>query len=313
MRAVTLVNKKGGSVARGVAARIGEALTAAGIDGEVLLVSGKDCAALAADHVKNGVELLIAAGGDGTMGAVAGELAGSKTTMGILPLGTLNHFARDLGIPLDLDEAAKAIATGRKRRVDIAEVNGRAFVNNASIGLYPLMVMDRDAQRHRLGRSKRLAMLVASMRTMARFHARRLRLSTGGDEARLDTPLLFVGNNHYRLALPGAGRRDSLDRGELSVMVMRSKSLPGFLAATGRALLGLSRENDMVRLDEVRQIKVDSRRSRLTLAIDGETVALAPPLTFRIRPKSLRVIVPRVSAEARRTGRQASPGRTRSR
>jgi YegS/Rv2252/BmrU family lipid kinase len=217
MRAVTLVNKGGGSIAEGVAERIGEALSKAGVASEVLLVEGKDCAARAADHVKQGTGLIIAAGGDGTMGAVAGELAGSKSSLGMLPLGTLNHFARDLGIPNDLDEAAKLIASGTARQVDIAEVNGRAFVNNASIGLYPLMVMDRDAQRQRLGRSKRLAMLVASLRTMARFHKRRLVLTTDGGEARVDTPMLFVGNNDYRLALPSAGRRDVLDDGQLCV------------------------------------------------------------------------------------------------
>jgi diacylglycerol kinase family enzyme len=155
------------------------------------------------------------------------------------------------------------------------------------------MVVDRDAQRQRLGRSKRLAMLVASLRTMARFHARRLKLSIDGGEARVDTPLLFVGNNDYRLALPAAGQRESIDAGELCVMVMRSKSLPGFLAATGRALLGISRADDMVRLDDVRELQVDSARSHLTLAVDGETVTLAPPLTFRIRPKALKVMVPR--------------------
>jgi YegS/Rv2252/BmrU family lipid kinase len=292
MRAITLVNKGGGSFVDGVAERIGEALGAAGVDSEVLAVEGKDCAAHAADHVKQGTKLIIAAGGDGTMGAVAGELAGSEASMGILPLGTLNHFARDLGIPADLDEAARIIAAGNARQVDIAEVNGRAFVNNASIGLYPLMVVDRDAQRDRLGRSKRLAMLVASLRTMARFHARRLRLSIDGEEARVDTPMLFVGNNDYQLTMPGAGRRESIDGGELSVLVMRSKSLPGFLAATGRALLGISRRDDMVRLEGVRELDVGSSRSHLTVAMDGETLAIAPPLQFRIRPKALSVIVP---------------------
>jgi YegS/Rv2252/BmrU family lipid kinase len=292
MEAITLINKGGGSVAAGIADKIGEALAAAGVDSEVVLVEGKDCAARAADHVKQGTKLIIAAGGDGTMGAVAGELAGSKARMGILPLGTLNHFARDLGIPPDLDAAARIIAAGYARQVDIAEVNGRAFVNNASIGLYPLMVVDRDAQRDRLGRSKRLAMLVASLRTMARFHARRLQLSIDGEEARVDTPMLFVGNNDYRLTMPGAGRRESVDGGELSVMVMRSKSLPGFLAATGRALLGLSRRDDMVRLEGVRELDVGSSRSHLTVAMDGETLAIAPPLQFRIRPKALSVIVP---------------------
>ena len=292
MRAVTLVNKGGGGFADGIVDRIGQALAAAGLDSDIVPVEGEDCAARAAELVKQGIELVIAAGGDGTLGSVAGEVAGSDSAMGILPLGTLNHFARDLGIPLDLEDAARVIAAGRERRVDIAEVNGRAFVNNASIGLYPLMVVDRESQRERLGRSKRLAMLVASLRTMARFHARRLTLRIDGGEARVDTPLLFVGNNDYRLAVPGAGRRESLDGGELCVMVMRSKSLPGFLAATARALIGIDRSDDMVRLDSVRELQVGSQRSHLTLAMDGETVTLRPPLAFRTRPKALRVIVP---------------------
>lgn len=287
-----MVNEGGGRVAEGVVEGVAKALADVGIHTEIEAIDGESCAARAAKHVEGGAELIVAAGGDGTIGAIAGALAGSKVAMGLLPLGTLNHFARDLGIPFGLAEAAAVIAAGRMRQVDIAEVNGRVFVNNASIGLYPLMVVDRDAQRQRLERSKRLAMLVASLRTMTRFHARRLTLSIDGGEARIDTPLLFVGNNDYRLAMPGAGRRESLDGGELCVMVMRSKSLPGFLAATGRALLGISRQDDMVRLDDVRTLKVDSPRSHLTLAVDGETLALAPPLTFRIRPKALRVIAP---------------------
>jgi YegS/Rv2252/BmrU family lipid kinase len=291
-RAITLVNKSGGSFTEGIAERIGEALVAAGVDSEIMLVEGKDCAARAADHVKKGVELIIAAGGDGTMGSVAGELSGSKAVMGIMPLGTLNHFARDLGIRFDIAEAAKVIAQAKTRKVDIAEVNGHTFINNASIGLYPLMVMDRDGQRKRLGRSKRLAMLVASLRTMARFHSRRLTLSTDGGEAKVDTPLLFVGNNDYQVALPSAGRREALDDGELCVMVMRSKSLPGFLAAIGRALIGIKRREEMVRVSGVKELKVDSPRSHLSVAMDGETVSLKPPLVFRIRPGALNVIAP---------------------
>lgn len=270
-----------------------ELLRAAGIEAVIERLAGDRIAIRSKAAVRDGAALVIVGGGDGSVSAAAGALAGSKAALGILPLGTLNHFARDLAIPFDLDQAAAVIASGKERQVDIAEVNGRAFINNASIGLYPLMVVDRDAQRERLGRSKRLAMLVASLRTMTRFHARRLKLTTDGGEARVDTPLLFVGNNDYRLAIPGAGRREILDGGELSVMVMRSKSLPGFLAATGRALLSMGRPDDMARLNGVRELKVDSARAHLTMAMDGETVTLAPPLAFRIRPKALRVIVPR--------------------
>ncbi len=288
MKVVILINR-----AQAQAADAGQALRAAGIDGPIERVAGGRIAARARAAVKAGATLVIVGGGDGSVGAAAGALAGTRAALGILPLGTLNHFARDLGLPFDLAEAALAVAGGRVTRVDLAEVNRRAFVNNAAIGLYPLMVVDRDSQRQRLGRSKRLAMLVASLRTMARFHSRRLTISADGGEARVDTPLLFVGNNDYRLAMPGAGRRESLAGGRLDVLVMRSKSLPGVLAATARALAGLSRDDDMVRLDGVRRLKVDSRRRRLRIAIDGEQAEMAPPLVFRIRPKALRVVVPR--------------------
>ena len=149
---------------------------------------------------ERGDPLLIVGGGDGTIGAAASALVGTETRLGILPLGTLNHFARDLGIPTDLAEAAQADRRGQaERRVDVAEMNGRIFINNSAIGLYPLMVVDRDLQRKRLGRSKRLAMLVASLRTLARFNHQRLTLTVNDEKARVDTPLLFVGNNDYRI------------------------------------------------------------------------------------------------------------------
>jgi diacylglycerol kinase family enzyme len=104
--------------------------------------------------------------------------------------------------------------------------------------------------------------------------------------------LLFVGNNEYQLALPAAGRRDRLDDGKLCVMVMRKKGVTGFLGAVGRALLGIPRANDMVRIDGVSRLAVDSARSSITLGLDGEAVPMRPPLDFRIQPKALKVIAP---------------------
>jgi diacylglycerol kinase family enzyme len=183
------------------------------------------------------------------------------------------------------------IAAGSRRQIDVAEVNGRIFVNNAAIGLYPLMVLDREAQQHRLGRSKRLAMLVAGVRTLVRFRHHRLSLTINDqDKASVDTPLLFVGNNDYSLELPNAGTRAALDDGKLCVMVMRKKGRAGFLAATLRALAGRVRNDDMIRLDDVSRLRVASRRSHLTLAIDGETAQLPTPLDFRIRRGALSVV-----------------------
>ena len=287
MEAAVILNRS-----KGDPGEVAAALSGAGVAATVDVVEGDAIRDRASAAVEAGARLIVVGGGDGSVSRAAQAIAGSRAALGILPLGTLNHLARDLGIPFNLQQSARLIASGRVRPIDVAEVNGRLFVNNAAIGLYPLMVIDRESQQQRLGRSKRLAMLVASLRVLARFHHQRLTLSADGGEARVDTPMLFVGNNDYRLTLPGTGRRDRLDEGRLSVMVMRKKGVPGFLAAVGRALIGIARSDDMVRLDGVRKLRVDSRRSTIVLALDGETVAMKPPLDFNIRSAALNVIAP---------------------
>jgi YegS/Rv2252/BmrU family lipid kinase len=290
VKATILINRGGGSV--GETRAIRDALDASGIEGDVEVVDGEDLHQAAEKAVAEGVGLIVAGGGDGTISCVAGAVAGTRTKLGVLPLGTLNHFARDLGIPVDLDEAAKLIASGRTRRVDVAEVNGRVFINNSAIGVYPLMVSDRDEQQEKLGRRKRLAMAIAAARTLLRFSSRRLELTANDRKAQIDTPLLFVGNNDYRLELPGSGTRESLDLGELCVMVLRRKSRLGFLLAAARSLIGRERPADVAKLGDVRQLRVDSRHSRLTISLDGETAEMETPLRYRIRPGALEVIAP---------------------
>jgi diacylglycerol kinase family enzyme len=209
-----------------------------------------------------------------------------------LPLGTLNHFARDLGIPADLTEAARLIARRRAKSVDVAEMNGRVFINNSAIGLYPLMVVDRDVQRARLGRSKRLAMIVAAVRTLARFRHHRLTLTINDQKTTVDTPLLFVGNNRYRLDIGAPGERESIDDGCLSVYVMRKNSRRGFIAASVRALINRRKPGEMLELEHVERLRVASSRSMLAVSLDGEVVRAAPPLEYKIRKKALRVIAP---------------------
>ncbi|MFN2473058.1 MAG: diacylglycerol kinase family protein, partial [Sphingomicrobium sp.] len=273
-------------------AKVEAALRAAGIDGAVELLKGSEVAKRAKQAVADKASLVIAGGGDGTISAAAGAIAGSETRLGILPLGTLNHLARDLGIPFDLDQAAAIIGAGIERRIDVAELNGRIFVNNSALGLYPLMVVDRDAQQKRLGRSKKLAMAVAAARTLVRFHHNRVTLCADGERVPIDTPLLFVGNNDYDVALPSPGTRTSLDDGKLCVLVLRKTGRWGLFAAAARALAGLTRDDDMIRLDAVEQLRVESHRSRLSVSIDGETEQLAPPLVYRIRKAALTVLAP---------------------
>ena len=294
MRTPVLLNRGGGAIAADgqIADKAKDALEQAGIEPDIALIDGGDYEVRCRAIAERGDPLAIVGGGDGTVGAAAAALAGTETALGILPLGTLNHFARDLGIPVRLEEAAAVLAAGRERRVDVAEMNGRVFINNSVIGMYPLMVLDRDLQRQRLGRSKGLAMLVASLRTLARFDHQRLTLTVNQERERVDTPLLFVGNNDYRLDIGGAGQRSSLDDGQLCVMVMRKKTRRGLIAASIRALANRARPDDMERIDGVERLQVASRRSRLTVSLDGEVVSVAPPLDYRIRKQALRVIAP---------------------
>jgi diacylglycerol kinase family enzyme len=294
-RVPVLINRRGGAAAADgqIAEKVEAALLHAGIDGEIEAVEGGDWQVRCRAVAERGDPLLIVGGGDGTVAAAAAALVGTRTQLGILPLGTLNHFARDLHIPLALDDAAKVIAAKTERRVDVAEMNGRIFINNSAIGLYPLMVVDRDLQRRRLGRSKRLAMVVASLRTLVRFKHRRLTLTVNEERTgRVDTPLLFVGNNDYRIDLGAPGRRESLEDGELCVLVMRKKTRRGMIFASIRALLGRSHPDDMVRIDGVERLRVSSHRRQLAASLDGEVVRAVPPLDYRIRKRGLRVIAP---------------------
>lgn len=289
-----LLNRGGGAVAADphIREKVETALKDAGLDVDVELVDGGACSVRCRAIAERGDRLLIVGGGDGTISAAASTLVGTATILGILPLGTLNHFARDLGIPNKIEEAAALIASGSERRVDVAEMNGRIFINNSAIGLYPLMVVDRDLQRRRLGRSKRLAMIVASARTLVRFGHQRLTLTVNDEKARVDTPLLFVGNNDYRIDIGAPGRRDSIEDGRLSVFVMRKKTRRGFIAASIRALLNRAREDDMVQLENVERLRVSSGHHGLAVSLDGEVVRAEPPLDYKIRKKELRVIAP---------------------
>jgi diacylglycerol kinase family enzyme len=226
-----LLNRGGRVVARGpeaVAARVTAAFAAHGGTVEIRLVPGAELAAeatAARDLAQAGaLAAVVVGGGDGSVGTVAGVLADSGVPMGVLPLGTLNHFAKDLGLPGDLDAAAAVVVAGRTRAVDVGEVGGRAFVNNAVIGVYPYMVGDRERRRRQHGLGKWVAMSLALLRMLARFPRRRLKLRTPAGETRYRTPLLFVGTAEYRLSGLTLRRTGGLDSGTLWLLVARHQT-----------------------------------------------------------------------------------------
>ena len=302
MRIRVIVNRGGGTLTSGGSdvEAIAAAFAKLGLAADVRACAPDEIAAAFAEAAAApALDAVVAAGGDGTASCAAGALAGTGRPLGILPLGTLNHLARDAGIPTGLDAAAAVIAGGHVRAIDVGEVNGRIFVNNSAVGLYPEMVRFRDEQQARAGRGRRRAMLAASLRALGSFRRRRLWISAPGLEAPVRTPLLFVGNNRYQVNLFALGRREALDQGELCLYAIRARSRAHLLWAGLRGLFGkLEQQRDFLTA-YAEQVEVASDRAALRIAVDGETATMATPLRYRVRPGALELIVPAPPAAER--------------
>lgn len=219
-------------------------------------------------------------------------LVGTDAALGVLPLGTLNHFAKDLRIPTDLEAAAQTILDGSVASVDVGEVNGRVFLNNSSLGLYPQIVRYRMIQQARLGIGKWPAFVWAAFMVFRRYPFLSLRLIVEGKEIRRSTPFVFIGNNEYEIERLDIGTRACLNAGLLSLYWTRRTGRLGLLGLAVRALLGRLREADDFEALCTSEAWIEARRPRLRVAKDGEVSMLNTPLHYRIRHKALRVIVP---------------------
>ncbi len=250
-----------------------------------------------ADEVRSALshkpEMIVVGGGDGTINAAASLLVGSEIALGILPLGTLNHFARDLRLPLALDQAVAVLADGYSTRVDVGSVNDRYFLNNASLGIYPQLVKNREMQQQWLGRAKWPAFAWAALAVLRRYPFVEVLLEVDGNTLPRKTPFVFVGNNRYEMEGFRIGERASLCAGELSLYVANRTGRLGLVRLALRALFGhLDQATDF---DTVyaSEIEVQTRRPRIHIATDGEISLMETPLRFRISPAALKVVVPR--------------------
>ena len=288
---VVLLNAaSGGGNDAARAARIAALFEQAGASADVRLVRGGDeLAAALSSAIERRPDAIVAGGGDGTVGSVAAALVGGPIALGVLPLGTLNHFAKDLGLPLDLEPAIERIARGALRRVDVGEVNGRVFVNNSSLGLYPDIVRERERQQRRLGRGKWAARVWATLGALRRFPFLGVRLSVDGRSATRRTPFVFIGNNVYSMNGLTIGARERLDSACLSLYVAQRASRLRLLLFALRALFGKLRQTRDFDALCAGEIDVESRRRRLRVATDGEITMMTPPLRYRTRPASLAV------------------------
>ena len=267
-----------------------------GVEVQVVVTKrGDDVSALAARALAERRQPIVAGGGDGTVNAIAAKLAGTDTALGVLPIGTLNHFAKDVGIPLNLKAAVYNLFSGKIRKVDVGEVNGRVFVNNSGIGFYPHFVRQRE-ELERRGHVKRVAVLLA-LRALVRRYVR-LRMKLHMDEAEAFehlTPFLFVGNNRYETSGLDIGTRSKLDSGRLWVCTAPKTDRINIWRAALRTLVGRPTDQQLDAF-EAKELWLDPGTSRINVSTDGEVSVMEAPLHYRIRPRALGVLVPDSSA-----------------
>ena len=302
MRATVLVNSKAGTASSEKISQqtVEEAFRAAGVEAKVEMVEGGDTEERARAALRDGADAVVAGGGDGTVSCVAGVLAGTKTPLGVLPLGTLNHFAKDLGIPADLQEAANVIAAANVRALDIGEVNGETFINTSSLGFYPPVVQERDRQRKHLGRNKWLAAASALVKVLPRVHALRLSVEVDGKTLQRTTRFVFVGNNEYKMSLFTLGERKRFDSGVLYLYIVKR---PSRLLLLRLALLALVK--DATRAEDFESFCVPAftieerrkRRRKIPVFLDGEVRRLDEPLRYKVRARDLLVLAPEPASD----------------
>jgi YegS/Rv2252/BmrU family lipid kinase len=270
--------------------RVRESLAASGIVAAISLAhTGAGVVELARQAARDDVEVIVAGGGDGTINSVAAAAIDTGKTLGVLPFGTMNHFAKDLHIPLDLDAAVQTIIAGHAVSVDVGEVNGRIFVNNSSLGLYPSIVSERQKQQ-RLGWGKWPAYVWAALAVLRRYPFLNVRVNVDGNELTSRTPFVFIGNNEYEMETLNVGGRACLDAGKLSLYMSDRTSRLGLVRLALRALFGgLRQEKDFMALC-TKGVWIGTRHKHLRVALDGEVVMMQPPLRYRVRPRALRVL-----------------------
>lgn len=268
----------------------------------ILTVSeGRDLQGAIAQAVEAGHPVLVAAGGDGTIAAVAEAAMAHGRTLGILPMGTFNFVARGLGIPEELGPAAAHLLEGRAHAVPVAEVNGRLFLNNASLGIYPAILREREGIYRRWGRS-RLAAYWSVLRTVTgAFRPLHLRVTVDGTPVRTRTPLVFVARSAYQLDHYGLEGAEAVRQGRFALFVAPDAAPLRLAVIALRLALGGLRPGRDIALVACDEIVVETGARRLLVAHDGERTMHDTPLRFRIRPDALKIIVPDVAASAPET------------
>jgi diacylglycerol kinase family enzyme len=276
-----------------VAERTVEYLSARGFDVRLELVRSADALHRAATAAAEGdASVVVAAGGDGTIAAVADRVCGTEKVLGILPLGTFNYLARRFDISTDADDALAVIAAGHIAAVGVGDVNGRVFINNSSIGLYPAALKQRETTYQRIGRSQAASYLSVAMVLLRPPALLNLQLTIDGVRLNRRSPLVFAGVNAHQLeefGIPGHGCPEG---GRLALYITRPLTIPRLWRLAIRGFVRGLHGAEELEVVCARELVVNARRRRLRVAMDGEIVRLDLPLRYRFREQALRVLVP---------------------
>lgn len=289
-----IVNSKAGS-----AEAAGKALQEAGAAFRVESIDPRDLERALRAEVDRGAERVLVAGGDGSIATAASVLAGTPVALAVLPGGTLNHFARSQGIPTEEADAVRVAAEGRVTTADIAEVNGRVFVNTSSVGAYVLFVRTRERFERYVG--YRLASIAAALRVLFVLRGYRVTLEVDGKTHVYRTPIVFIGVGERELKVPVLGDRVEGGRRGLHVIVVRGRTAGRLfalaLAAASRGVAAVSR-TPMLDSFVVDRVTIDMPRPEGNVAVDGELERMRAPLEYTLRRDALRVVTPNAAPEA---------------
>ena len=268
-----------------------EAFRDVGVDARVEVVDPQHLPDSMRAAWRRGIDAIVVAGGDGTISRAAAVAVEDDIVLGVLPMGTFNHFAKDLGMKADLDAATRFLADAEITPVDVGEVNGVIFVNNASIGVYPKMVSEREGLSERRGWGKVRAAPVAIIRTLRRLPVHHLQLVVDGSPpVTIDTPFLFVGNGLFDERGERVGQRTSLTDHRLGVYVIATTSRWRLVTNAIKSRVGGIRAAEQTERRAGENLIVKTEEPTLAIALDGEPTDIRPPLAFRSRAGALRVL-----------------------
>lgn len=270
--------------------QIQEAFREHGVHASILPLSGSPSPQRVASWVRDAQGQLAVAGGDGTINLVASACRRAGRPLGIIPAGTFNYVARNLGLPADVREAVRVIVEGSPQPMAAGEINGHLFLNNAGFGLYSHMIEQREADKQRFGRHRLVAFLSGLRVLSRRFPIYDLSFQADGREQLLRTTTLFFGVNALQLENYKIGVAECVSRGQLAVLSLRIDSRLDIAEAALAALLGKTESADSVSATCASSVRVTTRRRSLKIAVDGEIRVLRPPLTVRFVPDALQVL-----------------------